>query len=72
MVKTANDAFGGLDVLVNSAGIGSGRPIEDSDEAMWDAHVDVNLKGTFFCCRAALPALRQSKAILSTSLRMPA
>lgn len=59
-VKTAIDAFGGLDVLVNSAGIGSGRPIEASDEAMWDAHVDVNLKGTFFCCRAALPALRES------------
>ena len=60
-VQTAVDAFGGLDILVNSAGIGSGRPIEDSDEAMWDAHVDVNLKGTFFCCRAALPALRKSK-----------
>lgn len=59
--QTAVDAFGGLDILVNSAGIGSGRPIEDSDEAMWDAHVDVNLKGTFFCCRAALPALRESK-----------
>ena len=59
-VKTAIDAFGGLDILVNSAGVGSGRPIEDCDEAMWDAHVDVNLKGTFFCCRAALPALRQS------------
>jgi len=59
-VKTANDAFEGLDILVNSAGIGAGRPIEDSDEAMWDAHVDVNLKGTFFCCRAALPELRKS------------
>ncbi len=59
-VKTAIDAFGGLDILVNSAGIGSGRPIEDCDEAMWDDHVDVNLKGTFFCCRAALPALRKS------------
>ncbi len=60
-VRTATDALGGLDILVNSAGIGSGRPIEDSDEAMWDAHVDVNLKGTFFCCRSALPALRKSK-----------
>ena len=59
-VKTAIDAFDGLDILVNNAGVGSGRPIEDSDEAMWDAHVDVNLKGTFFCCRAALPALRES------------
>ena len=61
VVETANDTFGGLDILVNSAGIGAGRPIEDCDEAMWDAHVDVNLKGTFFCCRAALPALRESK-----------
>jgi NAD(P)-dependent dehydrogenase (short-subunit alcohol dehydrogenase family) len=59
-VKTAIDAFGGLDILVNSAGIGAGRPIEDCDEAMWDDHVDVNLKGTFFCCRAALSALRKS------------
>ena len=61
VAKTASDAFGGLDILVNSAGIGAGRPIEDCDEAMWDAHVDVNLKGTFFCCRAALPELRKSK-----------
>jgi NAD(P)-dependent dehydrogenase (short-subunit alcohol dehydrogenase family) len=59
-VKTAIDAFGGLDILVNSAGIVAGIPIEDSDEEMWDAHVDVNLKGTFFCCRAALSALRKS------------
>jgi len=61
VVKTAIDAFGGLDILVNCAGIGAGRPIADCDEAMWDEHVDVNLKGTFFCCRAALPELKKSK-----------
>jgi NAD(P)-dependent dehydrogenase (short-subunit alcohol dehydrogenase family) len=60
VVKAAIDAFGGLDILVNSAGIGAGRPIADCDEKMWDDHVDVNLKGTFFCCRAALPELRKS------------
>ena len=59
-VRTAESALEGLDVLVNSAGIISGRPVEDSDEAVWNAHIDVNLKGTFFCCRAALPALRES------------
>lgn len=60
-VKTAVDAFGGLDILVNSAGIGAGRPIEDCDEKMWDDHIDVNLKGLFFVSQAALPELRKSK-----------
>jgi NAD(P)-dependent dehydrogenase (short-subunit alcohol dehydrogenase family) len=59
-VATAIEAFGGLDILVNNAGVGAGRPIADCDEAMWDAHCDVNLKGLFFCCRAALPALKES------------
>jgi NAD(P)-dependent dehydrogenase (short-subunit alcohol dehydrogenase family) len=59
-VKTAIDAFGGLDILVNSAGIGASRPIADCDEQMWDDHIDVNLKGTFFTCRAAIPELRKS------------
>ena len=65
-VETATDAFGGLDILVNSAGIGSGRRIEDSDEAMWDLHTDVNLKGTFFCSRAALSELRKSTGNIVT------
>ena len=60
VVKTASEGFEGLDVLVNNAGVGAGRPIEDCDEAMWDAHADVNLKGLFFCCRAAIPELRKS------------
>jgi NAD(P)-dependent dehydrogenase (short-subunit alcohol dehydrogenase family) len=59
-VQTAVDAFHGLDIVVNSAGVGAGRPIEDCDEQMWDDHVDVNLKGTFFVCRAAIPELRKS------------
>ncbi len=37
-VKTAIEAFGGLDILVNSAGIGASRPIADCDEQMWDDH----------------------------------
>ena len=59
-VQTSIDAFGGLDILVNNAGVGAGRPIADCDEEMWDAHCDVNLKGLFFCCRAAIPELTKS------------
>ena len=59
-VNHAIDALGGLDVLVNSAGIGMDRPIEEADEAFYDLLMNVNLKGTFFCCRAATPALRKS------------
>jgi NAD(P)-dependent dehydrogenase (short-subunit alcohol dehydrogenase family) len=60
VVETAITAFGGLDILVNNAGVGAGRPIAACDEAMWDAHANVNLKGLFFCCRAAIPELRKS------------
>ena len=60
VVETAIEAFAGLDILVNNAGVGAGRPIADCDEAMWDAHCDVNLKGLFFCCRAAIPELKKS------------
>ncbi len=59
-VAAAIDGLGGLDLLINSAGVGHGASIEDSDEALWDETLDVNLKGTFFCCRAALPALREA------------
>ena len=60
IVETAIKAFGGLDILVNNAGVGAGRPIAHCDEEMWDAHCDVNLKGLFFCCRAAIPELQKS------------
>jgi len=53
--------LGGLDVLVNSAGVAKVGPIEDCDEEAWDQMLNVNLKGTFFCIRAALAALRDSK-----------
>ncbi len=53
--------FGGIDVLVNGAGVAYLATIEDSVEEIWDRTLDVNLKGTFFCSRAALPVLRARK-----------
>jgi NAD(P)-dependent dehydrogenase (short-subunit alcohol dehydrogenase family) len=61
VVGAAVDKMGGLDVLINSAGVAKYGSIEDFDEAAWDNLLDINLKGTFFCIRAALAALRDSK-----------
>ncbi len=60
LVEIAVAGLGGLDVLVNSAGVARDAPVEDVDEAQWDETLDVNLKGTFFCSQEALSALRPS------------
>jgi 2-deoxy-D-gluconate 3-dehydrogenase len=45
--------LGGIDVLVNNAGLGANHPALDVSEADWDTMMAVNLKGLFFCCQAA-------------------
>jgi NAD(P)-dependent dehydrogenase (short-subunit alcohol dehydrogenase family) len=59
-VRAAVENLGGIDVLVNNAGVCIDSTIEKSDEAIWDKTLDINLKGTFFCARAALSALRRN------------
>jgi len=49
--------FGGVDILVNSAGICKRGRMPEISEKEWDLVLDVNLKGTFLCCRAALPQM---------------
>jgi 3-oxoacyl-[acyl-carrier protein] reductase len=61
MVKQCCAELGGLDVLVNNAGMTHFIDHVDLDaltDAVWDEILGVNLKGTFYCCRAAMPALR--------------
>jgi NAD(P)-dependent dehydrogenase (short-subunit alcohol dehydrogenase family) len=60
-VEAALAAFGGLDVLVNNAGVFREVLMEDSDEALWDQTINTNLKGTFFAAQAALPSLRRRR-----------
>ena len=61
-VKTAVEAFGGLDILVNDAGtVERDTLLEDMSEEVWFKVLNVNLKGTFLCTKYALPYLRESK-----------
>ncbi len=50
----AQQAFGGVDIWVNNAGIYPSAPLAAMSEAMWDAVSDINLKGVFLGCREAL------------------
>jgi len=58
-VVAAAEPWGGCDLLVNSAAIFERKPIEQIDDRAWRDMLDVNLSGPFFCCRAAVPAMRR-------------
>ena len=59
-VAAAADALGGVDVLVNNAGIGAAGTVEDNPDELWHRVLDVNLLGVVRTTRAALPYLRRS------------
>jgi 3-oxoacyl-[acyl-carrier protein] reductase len=53
------ERFGGLDVLVNNAGVGIFRPVADMSLDEWHQVIDTNLSGVFHCCLASISHLRQ-------------
>ena len=58
LVDTAREAFGDVDILVNNAGVLRRTGILDLGEDEWNLVLDVNLKGTYLCTRAVLPAMK--------------
>ena len=62
IIKTAVDAFGRVDVVVNNAGILRDRMIFNMSEEEWDAVINTHLKGSFAVTRAAAPLMREQKS----------
>jgi 3-oxoacyl-[acyl-carrier protein] reductase len=67
LFDATEQAFGGVDALVNNAGIMKLAPIAQSDDALFDSHVAVNLKGSFNCLREAARRVREGGRIVSFS-----
>jgi 3-oxoacyl-[acyl-carrier protein] reductase len=67
LFDTAEQAFGGIDVLINNAGIMTLAPIATSDDALFDSHIAVNLKGTFNTLREAANRLRDGGRVVNFS-----
>jgi NAD(P)-dependent dehydrogenase (short-subunit alcohol dehydrogenase family) len=58
-IQTAASRFGGLDVLVNNAGVGVFANVSEMTPAQWAHVLDTNLTGVFNACHAALPLLKR-------------
>jgi 3-oxoacyl-[acyl-carrier protein] reductase len=73
-VKAAVEHFGGLDILVQNAGIFPWNLIEDIEPEEWDSVLAVNLRGTYLAARAALPIMRSKgggRMIFTSSITGP-
>lgn len=59
LIRATVEEFGKLDILICNAGVWAGAAIEFLDEKLWDSVLDINLKGTWAVCRAAVPQMKR-------------
>jgi NAD(P)-dependent dehydrogenase (short-subunit alcohol dehydrogenase family) len=68
IVRAAVDAFGGLDVLVNAAGVIATGTVDNTSDEAWDRMMDINLRAPFRLMRAATPHLKARRgAVVNVS-----
>ena len=60
-ITCAAERFGGLDILINNAGVGRFGEVADLSPDDWREVLDTNLNGVFYCTRAAIPLLRKRR-----------
>ena len=69
LFAAVKDRHGRVDVLFVNAGVGKFAPLEETDEALFDQIMDVNLKGAYFTVQKALPLLNEgASVVLNTSV----
>jgi 3-hydroxybutyrate dehydrogenase len=61
MIRVAEETFGGVDVLVNNAGIQFVSPVEDFPVEKWDQIIAINLSSAFHAIQAAVPGMKARK-----------
>jgi len=61
LVQETVEHFGRVDLLICNAGIWVGAGVESISEELWDRTLDINLKGTWSVCRAAVPQMKQQR-----------
>jgi NAD(P)-dependent dehydrogenase (short-subunit alcohol dehydrogenase family) len=64
LVELATAAFGGVDILINNAGVFSPKPFLEVDEQEYDNFIDIILKGKFFMAQAAAKAMQQRGGVI--------
>ena len=58
-IAAASRQFGGLDILINNAGVGAFAPVGEMTVEDWQQVIGTNLSGVFYCCHAAIPELKK-------------
>jgi NAD(P)-dependent dehydrogenase (short-subunit alcohol dehydrogenase family) len=59
LLRETERSFGGLDILINNAGVGQFRNVQELTPEEWRTMIETNLSGVFYCCREAIPLMKR-------------